>query len=390
MERKLASIQRIVSIEPIEGADKIVKATVLGWNCVTQKSNNFKPGDLVVYFEIDSMLPLDNPVFDFLKDPKKPERTHHRLKTIRLKGQIAQGLILPIHLFDKIKTSIPQDDGSIATVDYMLEVAGDEPARYPFKHIVDEGTDLTEVLGITKYEPEVPPQLAGLVEGAWPFFLSKTDETRIQAAPGVLTRRKGELMYATEKIDGTSFTCYKYSRDLATSMNYPWKPEDEELGYKFGVCSRNLPLKKTDGNVYWKMVEKYNLEQKLVKYEKNLALQGEIFGLGIQGNKLKRETIELAIFNVFDLETRQYLGTAELNKVLADLGLTKVPEVYLPFVLDHTVDQLVVMAMVKSKLNPDVWAEGIVVRPVIESTEKDLGRFSFKVINPEFLLKFGE
>lgn len=382
MDRKLASVQRITYIEPIEGADRIVKAGVLGWNCVTQKSNNFKVGDLVAYFEIDSLIPLDNPAFEFLKDPKKEGQTHHRLKTIRLKGQIAQGLILPL---DLVVNAIPHEVMCGTAKDiYLQNLIKDEDGND------GEGEDLTEKLGITKYEPPVPAQLAGLVEGAWPFFLSKTDETRIQAVPGVLTRRKGTLVYATEKIDGSSFTCYKYSRDLAAARNYPWKPEDEEKGYKFGVCSRNLPLKYTPDNAYWKIAEKYDLENKLVKYHRHLAIQGEMFGLGIQGNKLQRPSVELRVFNVFDLDTRKFLDRDDFIEVVADLGLDPVPTAYEPFVLDHTVDQLVMMSMIKSYLNPGVWAEGIVIRPVVEDQEKDLGRFTFKVINPEFLLKFGE
>jgi len=115
-----------------------------------------------------------------------------------------------------------------------------------------------------------------------------------------------------------------------------------------------------------------------------------MFGIGIQDNKLKRETIELQIFNVYDLATKQYLNDEDVDAILQTLGLTRVPLIYPPFELNHTVEQLVVMSMIKSKLNPTVWAEGVVFRPLIESVEKHLGRFSFKVINPEFLLKHNE
>jgi len=365
MERKLASVQRIVAIEPIEGADRIVKADVLGWHCVTQKDNNFKVGDLVVYHEIDSLLPLDKPAYSFLKDPNKPNDTNYRLRTKRFKKQIAQGLILPL---------------DVVIPDWQIQSA----IR------IEEGADLTEFLGITKYEPEMPAQLRGIAKGSFPYFLVKTDETRIQSEPGVLTRRKGELMYACEKVDGSSHSSWYYPNEKATDIGLPVSPEDQDRGYTFGVASRNLTLARSEDNAFWKTADKYQLEDKLKEYGRPLGIQGEMFGIGIQDNKLKRQSVELAVFNVYDLAIKQYLDRDDFLKVVSDLGLTPAPLVYEPFVLDHTVDQLVMMSMIKSKLNPDVWAEGIVVRPVKESTEKGLGRFSFKVINPEFLLKHGE
>lgn len=375
--RKLASIQRIVDIQPIDGADRIVRATVLGWHCVTQKSNDFKPGDLVVYFEPDAMLPAV-PAFEFLR--KKPEETSFRLKTIRLKGQVSQGLILPLDaVFSK---SVNQISGH---VDYhhFLEDG---------KVIVvntQEGVDLSELLGITKYEPEVPAQLRGLVKGNFPHFLAKTDETRIQSCPKVLVRNQGKRVYTTEKIDGSSWTGFFIpDQELANELHV--KPEDlAEDGTLFGVCSRNLYLTKTEGNAYWKMVEKYDIENKLRKLGRPLALQGEMYGLGICGNKLKETSIHLKIYNVKDLKENRYLSIDEMVKVCVELGLETVP-ILDQFVLDHTVDELVVMSIGKSVLNDTVWREGIVVRGVEEGTDEDLGRFSFKVINPEFLLEYKE
>lgn len=381
-DRKLASIQRIVAIEPIEGADRIVKATVLGWHCVTQKDNNFKVGDLVVYHEIDSLLPLDNPSYAWLEPNRKPDQTHYRLRTKRFKKQIAQGLLLPLHAVNVGGVSLLPK----GTPFY----ANDSVDVKDYHKFVEEGDDLTEWLGITKYEPEVPAQLRGISKGSFPYFLVKTDETRIQSEPGVLTRRKGELMYATEKLDGSSFTCWYYPNAGADSIGLPVAPEDSERGYTFGVASRNLNLARSDDNAFWKIAEKYKLEEALHRYGKPLAIQGEMWGIGIQDNKLKATTVNLSVFNVYDLSTKTYLSRDDFNKVVGELGLTAVPTVYDSFVLDHTVDQLVIMSMIKSKINPQVWAEGIVVRPVIESTEKGLGRFSFKVINPEFLLKHGE
>lgn len=383
--RKLASVQRIVSIEPIDGADRIVKATVLGWQCVTQKDNGFKPGDLVVYFEIDSMMPLNNPSFAFLKDPNRPEQEYHRMRTKRFKKQIAQGMILPLSA-----VSVSGSHRNIILKEPTHDTTIIEAEDIPYIHFVSEGDDLSELLGIHKYEPELPANLRGKVKGTFPYFIPKTDETRIQSAPKVLERRKGTTVVATEKLDGSSFTCWGYPTARAAELGLPQDPE-ESGDFHFGVASRNMHLAHSEDNQFWRTAEKYELEQRLSKYGRAIALQGEMFGLGIQGNKLNRPTVELRIFNVWDLETKQYLDRDAAKAVAADLGLEWVPELFGgPFVLDHTVDQLVTMSTFKSTLNKDKWAEGMVVRPLEEGIEKDLGRFSFKVINPEFLLKYEE
>jgi len=376
--RKLASVQKVVSIDEIPGADRIVKATVLGWQMVTQRSNNLKPGDLVTFFEIDSLLPLSNPVFDFLKDPNKPEKTHHRLKTIKLKKQVSQGLILPIE-------TVALPDGTKLSAQSPELPAGES------YHYVNENDDLTDLLEITKWEPEIPAQLKGLVKGAFPFFISKTDEIRIQSCPGVLERHKGKTFYISEKIDGSSFTCFFIHNQEQANLCHI-KPEDlDEQGTVFGVCSRNMYLTKTEDNSYWKIALKYDIEAKLRKLSRSLAIQGEMYGMGIQKNKLKQPSISLAVFNIKDITADKYLSLSEMEALCQELELPMVPILDQNFVLDHTVEQLVNISMGYSSLLTDkVWREGIVIRPLIEETDDDLGRLSFKVINPEFLLKYDE
>lgn len=145
--RKLASIQKIKNIEPIEGADRIEKATVLGWNVVVKK-DEFKIGDWAIYFEIDSLLP-DEPKYEFLKKSSwNPRYNKIRLKTVKMKGVVSQGLLLPLSSFPDINFSL-----------------------------YNEGSDLTEILGIEKYEPIIPASLGGDVNAfTWP--ISKTDEER--------------------------------------------------------------------------------------------------------------------------------------------------------------------------------------------------------------------
>lgn len=359
--RQLASVQKILSVEPIEGADQIVKAKVLGWDVVVKKAE-FSVGDLVVYCEIDSILP-DRAEFEFMRDRKM------RVRTIRLKGQISQGICFPLSVL-------------------------------PPETKVCEGMDCTDLLGVTKYEPQLPAVLSGQAKGDFPYFIPKTDETRVQVLQDLLTKYKGTKCYKTEKIDGSSVTYYLKDGN-------------------FGVCSRNLELKEpqesdltyidSEGNVlprkpnaYWKIANDFNVKTKLetmaasIGYP-NIALQGEVYGEGIQGNKLKVNGITVAFFNAYDIDGKRYLSYNELKLLLAFLDLPMVPVIDDEYELGDDIEELVRQATRRSVINPSVWVEGDVIRPLDETTEIGNcgkwtygGRFSFKVINPEFLLGFKE
>ena len=207
MERKLASIKKITNIQPIEGADMIELASVGGWNVVVAKNVNHKVGDLVIYCEIDSFLPIKEE-FEFLRKSsykKMDEQEGFRLKTMKLRGQLSQGLILPISILNPPGTNI-----------YVESF---------------EGLDVTEMLGIVKYEPPIPTQLAGKVVGGFPSFIQKTDEERIQNLSNEYEHYKtNHKFFVTEKLDGTSMTVY---------LNEG----------KFGVCSRNWELEKDEEKV---------------------------------------------------------------------------------------------------------------------------------------------
>lgn len=341
MERALASIQRIVGIYPIEGADKIERAKVLGWDCVIKKGE-FKEGELIVYIEIDSILPF-NPWTDFLRDKNRPTKPI-RLRTVKMKGQISQGLVISC-------------------------------SQLPADCAIEEGKDVTAILGIIKYEPSLPPSLSGLAKGLFPSFIHKTDEPRIQGCPGVLNELKGVIFNATEKLDGTSSTFY-LNNDL------------------FGVCSRNMELKETEGNLYWQMAKKYSIEERLRKLKQDTgfdhAFQGETVGPGIGGNKLKLMDTRLYMFNCFNITKQEYYPQARFEDVCNSLELPMVPVRASNFPLDHTVEQLIEMVSVKSVITPEAWAEGFVFRPITEMVLRKLGRVSFKCINPQFLLQHGE
>jgi RNA ligase (TIGR02306 family) len=332
--RKLASIQKIKNIEPIEGADSIEKATVLGWQLVIRK-DEFKIGDLCVYCEIDGVMP-DKPEFEFVR------ARSNRIKTVRLRGQISQGICFPLSI-------LPEG------VD------------------INEDMDVTEILGVTKYEPPIPANLAGAVKGNFPSFMPKTDETRIQVLQKVLDQHKGLSCYVAEKLDGSSATFYMKDG-------------------KFGVCTRNLELEHNEENSMWKFADENKLEEKLKALNRNLCLQGEIIGEGIQKNKYKLRGQTVYFFNAFDIDKYEYLSFDELKGITNELELNMVPVLEENYVLDNSIENLIVKSKLKSQLNKETIAEGIVIRPMNEMIEKYVlqGRLSFKVINPDFLIKYDE
>jgi RNA ligase (TIGR02306 family) len=337
--RKLASIQRIKELEPIEGADAIEKATVLGWQLVVKK-NEFKVGDLAVYCEIDCLMP-DKPEFEFLK-PRGM-----RVRTIRLRGQVSQGICFPLSI-------LPPDFD------------------------ISEDNDCTGVLGIEKYEPPIPACLSGIAKGRFPSFIPKTDETRVQVLQKLLDKYRGEKCYITEKVDGSSGTFYINNGE-------------------FGVCSRNLELLEDTENSFWKVARQMDIEGKIRSLKGNFALQGEVIGEGIQDNKLHLKGQTIRFFNAFDIDKFEFLQFEKFVELFEKLHLPTVPIITKDYELSNNIEEIIKMATIKSTICPDVWAEGIVIRPLNEKIDLLLsnenfnnGRVSFKAINPEFLLKYGE
>jgi RNA ligase (TIGR02306 family) len=333
MERKLASIRIINDIQPIEGADMIELAIVDGWKVVVAKNVGHKVGDMVVYCEIDSFLPIKEE-FEFLRKgsyKKMVDGTEgFRLRTIKLRGQVSQGLILPIHVL-------------------------------PLLEMVSEGQDVTEMLGIVKYEPPIPAELAGKVKGLFPSFLRKTDEERIQNLSGELEGWKDTKFYVTEKLDGSSATFY-YKDGV------------------FGVCSRNLELLETEENTFWKFARQVDLENKMREFDINISLQGELIGEGIQGNPYKIKGQTVRFFNLFDIDLQEYHTLSMFETVVKNqFGLETVPVLERYFQLPETVEDILKYADGKSKLNDNFDREGVVIRSLDR-------KISFKAISNKFLL----
>jgi RNA ligase (TIGR02306 family) len=352
--RKLASIQTVNAVEPIANADAIEKIRVLGWWVVSKKGEH-RPGDKLVYCEIDSLLP-ERPAFEFLRassfkqaqtDPNGGEilPAGFRIKTVKLRGQVSQGICFSL-------TILPPDAS------------------------IEEGADVTELLGVRKWEPPVPVGMGGRVKGGFPGFLPKTDETRVQVLEDALQRHRGKTLYVTEKVDGTSFTAFL------------------RFG-EFGICSRNLWMDESDeSNILTRVAKVLKLDGKLraarEKLGHDIAIQAEVIGPGIQKNKYGLKEVTLRVFNVLNLESFRLLDHAAMLAALAEMGLETVPQLG-TLVLNHTVDELVTFSEGTSVLNPQVQREGIVLRPLVEEHDEDIGgRLSFKAINPKFLLKYDE
>jgi len=336
--RALAHIERITDLRPIEGADRIELADILGWHVIVRKGD-FSVNDLVVYCEIDSVMP-DRPEFEFLR-PRK-----FRIKTIKMKGVISQGIAFPL-----------------SVLSFLSAVN------------VDEGDDVTENLGVTKYEVPIPTCLSGTKKSNFPGFIPKTDEERIQNCAWILDKYADKSWYITEKLDGTSATYY-----IKDGV--------------FGVCSRNMELKDDESSkvpVYWKVAKDYHIEDRLRSLGYNVAVQGEIIGPGIQKNKYKLSNHAIFFYNVFDINERiywNYFGVIE--NIQTKMKLNVVPIITCGLVIPESIDKMVEMSICQSTINPDIPAEGIVCRPVQEMQDLKGNRVSFKVVNPEFLLKFGE
>lgn len=333
--RKLATIRKISKLEPIDGADKIELATVDGWKVVVGKDVGYKTGDIVVYCEIDSFLPIEDN-YEFLRKSsyrKLSDGTEgFRLRTMKLRGVISNGLILPINQLSKLK----------------------------WPNLI-EGLDVTEQLGIIKYEPPLPAELNGTAKGYLPDFIVKTDEERIQNLANEYNTMRECEFYQTEKLDGSSSTFYLHNG-------------------VFGVCSRNLDLEESDGNSYWRVARELDIENKMRRYGiKNFAIQGELIGEGIQSNPYKLRGQMVKFFSVLNTDTKTKYKYYRFEEIINDLGLDTVPILNRYIKLPDNIDDAIKGADGNSVLNQRTQREGVVYRSLD-------GTWSFKAISNEFLV----
>ena len=360
--RHLVSIQRIAAIEPIPEADSLELARILGWNVIVRKDENYKVGDLVLYFEIDSFLPAADKRFEFLRKSSYRSTLWQgegfRLRTMKLRGQLSQGLILPLSDFPEITDNT-------------------------------EGSDVTELLNVTKWDPpESMPMASGTprpgsnkgmhgnAKGPRPPWIPKTDETRIQSVPRLLKYFAGKPFYVTQKVDGTSTTIY--CKDGVV-----------------GGCSRNTDIKVNEDCLMSRVIKQYGLFEKLPALGHDIIIQGELCGPGIQKNRMNLKHYCWFVFDA--LRDGEYLGFSDLSSLVESLGLTSVPLIATGTSFpEHTIESLLKLAEEQTYPDTDHPAEGIVVRTSDAEYDKEdpilreIGRPSFKAINNQYLLKCGD
>ena len=340
MTRKMATIRKIDSIREIPGADSIECCTLGGWNVVTRKGE-FTAGELAVYCEIDSWIPHE--VAPFLSRGNFPrvynEVKGERLRTVSLRKQISQGLLLPLSTLTMVESEL------------------------------FEGLDVSFPLGIVKYEAPVPAALQGEIKGMFPSRIPKTDQERVQNLSVELEEWKAAKLTweVTEKLDGSSMTVYMIDGEV-------------------GVCSRNLDLKPNKDNSLWATAYKNEIDVKLIQSLSNLAIQGELVGNGIQGNMYKMRDQEFYVYDIYDIDAGRYFTPAERVAYCKVWDIKHVPVFKSDFMLTtETVADLLQMAEGKSVMGTIAGPEreGLVYK----CNERQV---SFKAISNRFLLKSGE
>ena len=339
-ERKMATVRLIDEIRPIKDADAIEAAVVGGWVVVIKKGE-FRAGDLAVYLEIDSWVP--HAIAPFLSKGQEPREFNgvkgERLRTVKMRGQVSQGMLL------SIETAFPGSD-----------------RRFWWSQV---NVDISERLGIQKWEDPVPAQLAGDVEGAFPSVIPKTDQERIQNLTEELKTWQSNIAFTwevTEKLDGSSMTVFVHN--------------DRE-----GVCSRNWSLKETAGNTLWSVARRERLIEKVRQTGRNLALQGELIGECIQGNAYNIKGQDFRLFDIYDIDRGEYLGPLERRVFAETHGIKHVPVLATEMVIEEWVTGLLTMADGVSILNPKTNREGWVFKC------NTFGGPSFKTISNKWLTK---
>jgi hypothetical protein len=390
--RNLATIQTIKSLDPIEGKDKIVLASFVNvdWKVIVGKAD-FQVGDRCIYVEYDSILP-QKPEFEFLRKRCWNEKWQgFRIRNMKMAGTYSQGIAFPINILTSL---------------YFIK----ENVNYVYK----DGDDITDRLGIIKYDPEAREE-AELLErnkkkygpfmrfllrfpfiknilypkktrGDWPVWAHKSDETRVQILPYVYEDYKGVPCYVTEKVDGQS-SLFGLVRG------------------KFTVCSRNINLSKpsrmkgkyaTEKSKYWEVAEKFDIEKKLRKASKKMGIdlyvQGEQCGPTIQGNKLELKELSFFVFNVYDVTHGTYFSFNDMVEFCATYHLDMTPLLLMCKFNWNNAEELIEYAKGNSVLNNQVLREGIVIRSIdpMPPGDKMSNMMSFKVINPDFDLKYNK
>lgn len=343
LERKLATVQEIRNVTEVPNSDFLECVQVLGWKVVVRK-NEFKTGDKCIYFEVDSFLPI-KPEFEFLANSSY--RKHpglgegFRLKTMKLRGQISQGLVLKL---------------SDLNLDESLPI----------------GTDLTEQLSIIKWEPIERYGNLGIAIQGLPFGLPKTNEIRVQTIPDIINEFKGLEYYISTKIDGMSITMYLKDG-------------------QFGICNHGHQIIDNGASSLWRYAKEHKIEERMkaLGYE-NIAIQGELAGPLIQKNRLKLKKAQWFVFNIIDIRNNlERVDYYMMKEMCEKLHLTMVPIEEIGTSLNGEYPSLEdLLERSKGFYESGLRKEGIVIRPTKPCYSETLNDYlSIKVLNNDFLLK---
>ena len=340
-ETNLAYVARVLDLKPIPKKDMIEVAYLNGWKCIVKKGE-FEVGDLAIYFSIGCVPDFDDPNFTFLRD-----KGLKRIKTMKMAGVVSQGLL--------------------GRMDWM-ETRG---------HSTDslkEGDDVSVPMGVTKYIPaEEALQYDNSNREIFPEGLvPKTDATRLQHAPHMFfDELVGKEVVITRKEDGCSCTCVIYNgRFMVCGRNFVWNPE----------------LDRVSASHYFEIADKYNLEESMTALGRNVAIQGEIVGPKVNGNRMRLTERTFIVFDAFDINTQHYLMYDELYTLCGQLNLQSVPVIFRGNAseVELSVDAFLALAE-STEYAKGVAAEGLVLRT--NHAESNAGRTVFKVISNKYILK---
>jgi len=322
---KLATIEKISEVIPHPNADRltIYKMEGMSWKVIS--GEKFNVNDLVVYIKPDTVVP-DTPTFEFLRPSK------FKVSRIRLRGEYSNGLILPLSVL---------------------------PESKPFTH----GDDVTDILGVKKYEKPVNLQ-AGDIIGSFPTHLiPKTDEENVENYPDCVKKFKDKEVYVTLKSDGSSVSFIN------------------DVNEGFLVCSRNNIIKESETSKYWVPVFKYNLREKLPK---GYAIQAELIGEKIQKNPEGIKGVDIKVFNVWEIGKRRLLGYDEMVDFCNNLGLPIVVLYYRGAFKWNSSEEMLKEATNARYSNGNI-AEGLVWRPVKPEYDDFLNKeLSVKTLNYQY------
>ena len=347
--RKLASIQMVESVRKHPNADTLDLVQVKGWQVVS-RMGEFKAGDKVVFFETDSFLPIRNE-YEFLRKSCFRSTPYlgdgFRLRTIRLRGELSQGLVMSL--------------ASVRILDPNIAI----------------DTDLTDILEVKKWEPPIPTNLEGNMKGGFPSFIKKTDQERIQNCYSEMSDLyvfRGEDLewHMEEKMDGSSCTIYHYQGNV-------------------GICSHNVELNldgenKTNNSFVMTAIREGYLDA-LSTLGFDIAVQAELCGPGIQKNRYALKEHTLFIFDIWLIKDQCYALQDVKNFIIERLASAGANVHVVPYLGKRTFRYFLTEALAEadgmSQVNPKSMREGI----VFKSANLINGQVvSFKAVSNQFLV----